>query len=67
IKVSGFASEEEKLILWNDLDAKDYHTYFTIFSKSNTININRGYSYMNDWNTDLLYNVIRTFLNNKSS
>jgi hypothetical protein len=67
IKVSGFASEEEKLILWDDLETKDYHTYFTIFSKKNAININRGYSYMNDWNTDLLFNVIGTYLNNKSS
>ena len=66
IKISGFASEEDKLILWEDMDTKDYYTYFTIFSKSNAININRDYSYMYDWNTDLLFNVINTFLNNNA-
>ena len=48
------------------MDTKDYYTYFTIFSKSNALNINRGYSYMYDWNTDLLFNVINTFLNNNA-
>lgn len=67
IKISGIMREEEKFIYWNELETNDYNTYFMIYSKSDAKNINRGYSYMNDWNTDLLYNVIRTTLNEKAS
>lgn len=67
IKTSGILREEDKSILWKEIDTHDYQTYFVIFSKKDPMNINRGYSYKEDWNTDILFNVIRTILNSKNA
>lgn len=63
IKSPKFIKEEEKSLLWPDVGTKNYRTYFAIFSKQNPSNINKGYSYLDDWNTGVLYSVIETILN----
>jgi len=62
IKSANFIKEEEKSLLWSDVGTKNYRTYFAIFSKQNPSNINKGYSYLDDWNTGVLYSVIETIL-----
>jgi len=62
IKSANFIKEEEKSLLWPDVGTKNYRTYFAIFSKQNPSNINKGYSYLDDWNTGVLYSVIETIL-----
>jgi hypothetical protein len=65
IKATNFIKEEEKSLLWHDIGTKNYRTYFAIFSIQNPSDINKGYSYLNDWNTGVLYSVIKTILKRK--
>jgi hypothetical protein len=65
IKLTGFIKEDEKFLPWPDVGTKNYRTYFAIFSKQNPSNINKGYSYLDDWNTGVLYSVIETILKRK--
>ncbi|MGN8057270.1 hypothetical protein ACTJKN_13415 [Pedobacter sp. 22163] len=62
IRSTKFINEEEKSLLWPDVGTKNYRTYFAIFSKQDPSNINKGYSYLDDWNTGVLYSVIETIL-----
>lgn len=50
---SGFAS-----IPWQELDSKDYATYYALYSKTNPADINRGFYYLDDWNAHLLRYVV---------
>lgn len=65
IKVSGIINETEKIITWKNIRTKDYVSYFAVYSAEDPSKINRGYSYLNDWNTSVLYSVLRTILRNK--
>jgi hypothetical protein len=65
IKVSGIVSLAEKTIEWNNIRTKTYISYFSIYSAEEPSKTNRGYSYLNDWNTSVLYSVLRTILKNK--
>ena len=65
IKTSGILNVIEKIIDWNNIRIKSYITYFSIYSSENPININRGFSYLDDWNTYVLFEVIGTILNTK--
>jgi hypothetical protein len=65
IYVNGIIKEEPKTIPWEEVRTRDYQTYFAIYSIENPTNINRGYNYLNDWNTGVLYSVVRTILNTK--
>lgn len=65
ITASGLFKEQRKLIPWEKVGTKDYQTYFNIHSIEDTVNINRIYSYLSDWNTGVLYSVIRTILRDK--
>lgn len=49
-------------ILWDNVRIRNYVTYFAIYSKDDAMNVNRGYSYLNDWNTNVLHSVIKTLL-----
>lgn len=66
ITVSGLLKLEKKLIPWQEVRIKNYFTYFSIYSATNPTDINRGYFYKEDWNTSVLYSVIRTILSNKN-
>ncbi|OXA77547.1 hypothetical protein SAMN05444397_102576 [Flavobacterium aquidurense] len=65
IKVSKLTKLEKIQIPWDDLRFKLYRTYFSVYSKNNPTQINRGYSYKEDWNTFVLHNVIKIILSNK--
>lgn len=65
INISGLFSTQKTTIDWNHVKTHDYRTYFSVYSSQNPDKINRGYSYLEDWNTNLLYSVIRTILKNK--
>ena len=65
IKVNGIIKEEIKTILWKNVRTKDYQAYFAIYSIENPASINRGYNYLDDWNTGILYSVVRSILNAK--
>ena len=59
----GILKKDKKVIPWQDLGMKDYHTYFAIFSKDNAAKAHATFSYFKDWNTGILFSIIKTFLN----
>ncbi|MFV8375647.1 hypothetical protein [Flavobacterium sp. LB1P62] len=65
ISVSKLLKQEKVQIPWEYLRYRLYGSYFSIYSKENPKDINRGFSYKEDWNTFVLYNVIKTILGNK--
>ncbi|MFM9986993.1 hypothetical protein, partial [Flavobacterium sp.] len=65
IETNSILKKKQNIILWKDLRTKDYRTYFAIYSQENPSNINQCYNYKDDWNTAILYTVIRTILKNK--
>lgn len=56
---------KNEFIPWEKVRTRSYTTYFAIYSKNDAINVNRGYSYLNDWNTNVLHSVIKTLLKRK--
>jgi hypothetical protein len=65
IKINSFVAEQENFIPWNKIGTRDYQTYFAIFSIEDSANINKGFSYLNDWNTIVLAKVVQAILDNK--
>ncbi|NUY79647.1 hypothetical protein HUK80_01970 [Flavobacterium sp. MAH-1] len=65
ISVSGIVSQSRKRIYWDNVRTSSYWTYFAIYSVENPSEINRGYSYKEDWNTNVLYSTLRTILREK--
>ena len=65
LNVSGIASQKRVQILWANVRTTNYRTYFTVYSAETPEKINRGYSYHEDWNTNVLYSTLRTILLNK--
>ncbi len=65
LNVSGIFNQKRIIIPWEKVRTKNYHTYFSIYSTENAAEINRGYNYKDDWNTSVLYSVIRSILQNK--
>jgi hypothetical protein len=65
ISISKLLKQEEKLILWNDVGIRKYTTYISIYSLENPSDFNRGYSYKEDWNTFVLWEVMKNILDNK--
>ncbi|TPG32107.1 hypothetical protein [Flavobacterium pectinovorum] len=53
---------KSEFIPWEKVRFKSYVTYFALYSKDDAININCGYSYLKDWNTNILHSVIKTIL-----
>lgn len=56
---------KNEFIPWEKVRTRSYTTYFAIYSKDDAVNVNRGYSYLNDWNTNVLYGVVKTLLKKK--
>ena len=67
IKVAGILTEESREIPWDKVGVRAYHTYFSIYSTDDPANINHGYSYMDDWNTWVLYNFVHAVLEHNNS
>ena len=66
IAISGIAKTKKTKISWENVRTKNYYTYFAIYSSQNPSEINRGYNYHDDWNTGVLYSVLRTILKSKN-
>ena len=65
LHISGIVSQKRIRISWENVRSRNYFTYFSIYSNENPAEINRGYSYKEDWNTNVLYSVTRTILETK--
>jgi len=62
LHISGIFNQKKVVIPWEKIRTKAYYSYFSIYSFDNPSEINRGYSYKDDWNTNVLYSVTRTLL-----
>ena len=58
--------QKSEFISWEKVRIKNYATYFSIYNQDDAMNINRGYSYLNDWNTAVLHSVTKTLLKRKN-
>lgn len=58
--------DDEHIIEWNDIDLKSFTRYIVISKKSDP-NFYKGFDYWEDWNTVILYNVLRLILESKTS
>lgn len=65
IRLDNGFSRKETFIEWHLVETKRYRTYYSIFSSANPSQINRGYSFKNDWNTAVLYSVVEQILQDK--
>lgn len=52
-------------IKWEDLGARNYATYYALFSKA-TPTIYQSYNYLNDWNASVIYSLSQTILSSKN-
>ncbi|MCR5862411.1 hypothetical protein LRS05_09735 [Flavobacterium sp. J372] len=66
IKIDRTVWQKEIFIPWECVRTNSYATYFAIYSKENPSDINSIHNYFEDWNTDVLFSVIRTILRNKN-
>lgn len=57
-------NKKSDLIPWEELGTKNYSGYYAIFSKTNHNNY-KAFYYLEDWNTAILYSVLRYILNAK--
>jgi len=67
LNVSGVFNQKKITIPWDKIRTRAYNSYFSIYSIDNPSDINRGYSYKEDWNTNVLHSVIRTLLKHKKT
>lgn len=66
IKTDVALKEQDNFIPWENVRTKNYYSNFSIYSEDAPANINKGYSYMDDWNTTVLYSTLRTILKYKN-
>jgi hypothetical protein len=59
-------SVKGNFIHWEDVRTSNYYSYFAIYSQKEPDKINYQYSYMDDWNTTILYSALRTILKYKN-
>jgi hypothetical protein len=53
---------KKALIPWDKVGTKNYSTYFAIYAIDDAATTNRGYSYLKDWNTAVLKQVLEVLL-----
>jgi len=62
IPVSNLFKEQLKVIPWEKVGTSNYRTYFNIHSKEDKAGVHKNFNYLEDWNTAVLYYVVRTIL-----
>lgn len=67
IKTGGIITEKDKTIPWGKVGIRNYNTYFAIYSTEDSASINKGFSYLDNWNTLVLSNVVQTILATKNN
>ena len=65
IAVSGILKETERIISWENIRIKEYYSYIALYSAEDPENINRGFSYLEDWNSLVLCSFMKSVLNYK--
>jgi hypothetical protein len=65
INTNSSIRQKKALIPWEKIRTKTYATYFAVYAVDNASITNRGYSYLNDWNTVVLKVVITSLLKRK--
>jgi len=58
--------KQDVFLDWQKVRTKSYYSYFAIYSVDDSRNVNFTYSYKDDWNTNVLYSVLRTILKHKN-
>ena len=61
----GMLNADKELIPWNGLKIKEYYTYLAIYSAHEAAKINATFSFLKDWNTVLLFSVVKRILQDK--
>lgn len=61
-KTTNFLQNGVETVPWDALGAKDYSTYYALFSKNHPADINRGFYYLDDWNAHVLRHVVEEML-----
>ncbi|WP_339833637.1 hypothetical protein [uncultured Flavobacterium sp.] len=64
---NGIIKGSEKIISWENLRIKDYYSNITIYSAENSKEINRGFSYLEDWNSLVLCSFLKSVLKYRES
>lgn len=62
IQIFRIAKKTMEFIPWDKVRTKNYTTYYAIYSIENPEDLNRGYSYLDDWNVTVLYSVMEFIL-----
>ncbi len=62
----GMIKQNKTIIPWTDLAIKEYRTYIAIYSSTDASKMNSTFSYLNDWNTSVLYTIIKKILDEKA-
>ncbi|RZJ69355.1 hypothetical protein [Flavobacterium sp.] len=60
--VSGIASQKRIEVPWKNVGLKLYYRYFSIFDTTDARSRNRGYNFHEDWNAAILYDVLKTII-----
>jgi len=63
----GLFKNSKKEFAWEGLKIKNYYTYVAIYSSGDASRHNARFSYLNDWNTWVLINVVKTILKHKNA
>ncbi|MFC7773181.1 hypothetical protein [Flavobacterium sp. GCM10027622] len=64
IRTPGLLKDTINTIPWNKVKTKNFYHYFSVYSADDPSSVNRGFSYKDDENTNVLYSVVRTILKN---
>lgn len=60
------SSKSEIVLPWNNIRTQNYYSYFAIYDVENPADNNFTFSYADDWNTTVLYSVVRAILQHKN-
>jgi hypothetical protein len=64
---SGLLKNQQKLVTWDDVTTKEYYTYLAVYSAIDPAKFNATFSFFKDWNTMVLFSVIKRILQDKTA
>ena len=65
IMARGIFKSQRKMIAWDKIGIRDYHSYIAVFSEDDKANINQAFYYLKDWNSCVLNAVLLNILQQK--
>ena len=66
IGVGKVFNKAEFTISWEDVRIKEYQSYIAIYSAKDPMNCNKGFSYLEDWNSLVLCSFMKSVLHAKN-